>query len=123
MQADIGIVTIRVENWERMLAYYRDALGLVPQFVDAPSQYAMFKTGQTRLALEGPAKPAFERRPGVGAVMTNLKVENLAREVETLAAQGVNCLTGIHSGPGYDYVVIADPEGNEHVIYQAKAKG
>ena len=77
MIGTIGIVTLRVEQWQAMVEFYRDRLGLRPAMVDEAHQYAMFDTGAVRLALEGPAHPAFARGPGRPAMMLNFQTDNL----------------------------------------------
>ena len=76
MIGTIGIVTLRVEQWQAMVEFYRDRLGLRPAMVDEAHQYAMFDTGAVRLALEGPAHPAFARGPGRPAMMLNFQTDN-----------------------------------------------
>lgn len=122
MEMDIRIITLRTENWDEMVAYYRDRVGLVQKFADPKSQYAMFETGVVRLAIEGTFKPAFARRPGIGALMANFQVTNLADAVKNLAQHGVAMLTEIRHGPDYDYVAFADPEGNEHIMYERQRR-
>ncbi len=118
MLGDLGILTVRVDNWPLMLAYYRDTLALKPRFVDEKNQYAMFDTGAVRIALEGPLKPAFAKRPGKNALVANLKTADLANTLVELKSRGVKVLTAIHQGPNYTYAVIEDPEGNETLLYQ-----
>lgn len=118
MNAEVGIVTLRVDNWKDMLAYYRDKVGLKPRLVAEDVQYAMFDTGAVRFAIEGPAKPAHAKGRGKGALMTNFKVEDIKGAVAELKKNGVKVLTDVKQGPNYDYVVIEDPEGNEQVVYQ-----
>ena len=118
MNAEVGIVTLRVDNWKDMLAYYRDKLGLKPRMVAEDVEYAMFDTGSVRFAIEGPAKPAFAKARGKGALMTNFKVDDIKGTLAELKKNGVKVLTDVKQGPNYDYVVIEDPEGNEQIVYQ-----
>ncbi|MSQ11807.1 MAG: hypothetical protein EXR48_03835 [Dehalococcoidia bacterium] len=118
MVSQLGIVTLRVDNWEKMLAYYRDTLGLKVRFADDKIQYAMFDTGAVRFALEGPIKPAHAKQRGKPPMMANFLVESLTAAVDELKKRGVKLLTGVKQGPNYDYVVFEDPEGNEQIVYQ-----
>jgi len=34
----------------------------------------------------------------------------------------VALLTEVRHGPGYDYVAVDDPEGNEHIVFQRSAR-
>jgi catechol 2,3-dioxygenase-like lactoylglutathione lyase family enzyme len=118
MIGSIGIVTLRVERWAEMVAFYRDQLGLRPRLVDEAGQYAMFDTGAARLALEGPAAPAFPRQTGHPPAMVNFETADLAAVIDELRGKRVMLSTDVKHGPGYDFVVIADPEGNEQIVYQ-----
>lgn len=118
MKPVISIVTLRVENWPGMLAYYRDVVGLVPKLVDEESQYAMFDTGAVRFAIEGRNSPTYE--DGAGKLVVNFQVENLTASVEDLARNGGEAIGLIKRGPAYDYAVMSDPEGNEHILYERR---
>jgi hypothetical protein len=54
--------------------------------------------------------------------MVNFQVDDLGRSVQNLRDKGVELLTDVRRGPGYDYVAVADPEGNEHIVYQRAAR-
>jgi predicted enzyme related to lactoylglutathione lyase len=101
-----------------MVDYYKDQLQLSLKFADQQNEYAMFDTGQVRLAIEGTAKPAFAKRSDGPGAMLNFEVGDLARVIENLRGNDVALLTEIRHGPGYDYVAVDDPEGNEHIIFQ-----
>ena len=119
---NIQIVTLRVDKWSEMVDYYKNQLKLTPKFSDLQNQYAMFDTGPVRLAIEGTAKPAFAKRPDRPGVMLNFGVADLAEAIESLRAGGVALLTEVRHGPGYDYVAVDDPEGNEHIVFQRSAR-
>lgn len=118
MKPVISIVTLRVENWPGMLAYYRDVVGLVPKLVDEKSQYAMFDAGTVRFAIEGRQSPTFDA--GAGKLIVNFQVENLTASVEELARKGGGAIGGIKRGPAYDFSVMSDPDGNEHILYERR---
>jgi catechol 2,3-dioxygenase-like lactoylglutathione lyase family enzyme len=114
----IGIVTLRVEQWQAMLEFYRDRIGLRPAMVDEAHQYVLFDTGAVRFALEGPAHPAFPREPRSPAMMLNFQTDSIEAAAEGLAGRDVALRTPVRHGPGYSFVVFADPEGNEQIVYQ-----
>ncbi|NRF70592.1 VOC family protein [Aquincola sp. S2] len=114
----IQIVTLRVDNWPEMVDYYQNRLQLTLKFADLPNQYAMFDTGAVRLAIEGTVRPAHARRAQRPGAMVNFEVADLAAVLQGLRAQGVEALTEVRAGPGYDYVAVDDPEGNEHILFQ-----
>lgn len=118
---EIRIVTLRARNWLETVRYYKECVGLKQKFSDETSQYAMFEAGPVRFAIEGPDRPAYGRGLASGALVANFQVADLAATVKTLDAKGAKVLTEVRHGPGYDYVAIADPEGNEHIVYQRTA--
>lgn len=120
-EGEIRIVTLRARNWRETVRYYKECVGLKHKFSDEASQYAMFEAGPVRFAIEGPDRPAFGRGHASGALVANFQVADLAATARRLAANGAQVLTDIRHGPGYDYVAIADPEGNEHIVYQRTA--
>ena len=118
MVGQIGIVTLRVERWKEMVEFYRDRVGLRPHLMDEARQYVMFDTGAVRLALEGPENPAFPKATGHPPMMVNFQTDNVGGVIDDLRGKGVKLLSGLKNGPGYDFVVFADPEGNEQIVYQ-----
>jgi len=114
----IQIITLRVDNWPEMVDYYQNRLKLTLKFADLPNQYAMFDTGTVRLAIEGAVKPAYAKRPDRPGAMVNFEVTDLSTALASLRDHGVEALTEVRHGPGYDYVAVDDPEGNEHIIFQ-----
>src|SRR5262249_20569290 len=118
MIGPIGIVTLRVEHWDAMMKFYRDRVGLTRKTVDETNQYGMVDPGAVHLALEGSRRPAYPRAAGRPAMMLNFQSANLSETIEALKADGVSLLSPLTHGPGYDFVVFGDPEGNEHIAYQ-----
>ena len=117
----LRIATVRATNWRELVRYYRDCVGLRQQFVDEASEYAMFDAGTIRLAVEGPAKPALARAPGAGALVLNFEVASLADALRGFEASGALVEAGVQHGPGYDYLALRDPEGNQHIVYERTA--
>lgn len=119
MVGPVGIVALKVQDWDKMVAYYRDTVGLKTRVVDEKSQYAMFDTGAARFAVEGGGvASSFPKGAGQNPMQVNFQTESLEATVEALRKKGVNFITGVKPGPGYNYIVFADPEGNQQVIYQ-----
>ncbi len=100
MIGSIGIVTLRVERWAEMVRFYRDQLGLHPRLVDEAGQYAMFDTGAARLALEGPAAPAFPRQTGHPPAMVNFETADLGAVIDDLRSKGVTLLSDVKTARG-----------------------
>lgn len=118
MVSQVGIVTLRVDNWKAQLEFYRDKVGLKPRMMDEAHEYAMFDTGAVRFALEGPNFPAFAKAKGHSPLMVNFTTEDIHAAMQDLKFKGVKVLTDIKKGPGYDFIAFADPEGNEHIVFQ-----
>lgn len=119
---DFRIVTLRVDQWPEMVDYYEKQLNLTLKFADRQNEYAMFDTGAVRLAIEGKVKPAFAKRSDSPGPMLNFEVPDLQHAIASLRAGGVQVLTEVRHGPGYDYVALADPEGHEHIVFQRAAR-
>lgn len=111
-------VTLRVEDWPAALHFYGEVLGLTKKFADEPNQYAMFEAGPIRIAIEGPVRPAHKREGKAGALMVNFQVDDIQSTIADLGTSGVRVVSEVRQGPGYDYVAIQDPEGNEHIVFQ-----
>ena len=119
MVGPVGIVALKVQDWKKMVDYYRDTLGLKTRVVDEQHEYAMFDTGAARFALEsGGVASTFPKGVGQNPVQVNFQTESLETTVDALRKKGVNFVTNVKPGPGYNYIVFADPEGNQQVIYQ-----
>ncbi|MBM3946155.1 MAG: hypothetical protein FJ315_01985 [SAR202 cluster bacterium] len=123
MVGHIGIVALKVQDWEKMVTFYRDTLGLPARVFDVENQYAMFDTGAVRFAVEaGGVASTFPKGAGQNPVQVNFQTDALEQTVSGLKRRGVNFVTQVKSGPGYDYIVFADPEGNQQVLYQRAAR-
>ncbi len=119
MITGIGIVALRCRDWEGSVGFYRDALGLPVRLVDEEHKYAMFFTGDVRLAVEDiGSSPALPPTPDQSVVAVNFRVEDLDGTVRALSARGVGFTSEIAQGLGYRYAKFADPEGNEHVLFE-----
>ncbi|PZC47502.1 MAG: hypothetical protein C1O27_001449 [Chloroflexi bacterium] len=122
MITGIGIIALKCKDWEGMIIFYRDTLGLPVRLVDEAHKYAMFFTGDVRFAIEdigiAPANPP---EPDQSVVVVNFRVEGLEGTVAELSAKGVAFSSDIRQGPGYRYAKFADPEGNQHVLFERQA--
>lgn len=107
----IAYVNVFVRDLERATRFYGATLGLTPLHSDAAHGYASFDAGpiQLGLAVAGPDQDALVgRHTGVG-----LAVDDLAKEHERLAAQGVRFPMPPSRQPwGGFMALLADPDGN-----------
>ena len=110
---DLGYVIVYVEDLDRSVTFYRDALSLPLKFVDAG--YAEFSTGATRLALYERRRADWlvdsPTRPGPAAEIVFV-VEDVDAEATRLADLGVTPLSGPADRPwGHRTLHVADPDG------------
>lgn len=122
MITGISIVALKCKDWNSMVAFYRDVLELPVRLVDEAHKYAMFFTGDVRLAVEdigiAPANPP---EPDQSVIVVNFRVEGLEEAVQALTVKGVPFSSDIRQGPGYRYAKLSDPEGNQHVLFERQA--
>ena len=82
--SEIGQVAVTVNDLERAVAFYRDALGMKHLF-SAPPGLAFFAAGNIRLMLSCPEKPDSERFTSA----LYFKVAEIQAARDALAARGV----------------------------------
>lgn len=118
--ASIGQLMIPVDDFERGLAFYRDALGL-PFLFAAPPQMAFFMCGNVRL-LVGVLPPGekaqrgsaiYFRVPDIGAVHSGLQ----AKGVKFRAAPHL-----VHRAPQSELWLaeFTDPDGNQLALMEER---
>ena len=119
----IGGIFFRVQDPERLSAWYRDNLGIAAEDGHADFPWRDHDrpddVGRTVWSLFpadtdyfGPSKPAF---------MVNYRVANLDRMLEQLRGKGV----AVEKVEDYDYgrfAWITDPEGNRIELWEPKSK-
>jgi catechol 2,3-dioxygenase-like lactoylglutathione lyase family enzyme len=109
MLKKLAMVSIRVLDFERSLAFYRDTLGLKPAGLhDDPWCLMLLPEGDAALALDGtnPVSSGNNCIPG-------LEVVDLDETVAELGRRGVTFAREIEGGDeGYRLATVSDPEGN-----------
>ena len=119
----IGGIFFRVQDPERLSAWYRDNLGIAAEDGHADFPWRDYdrpdEVGRTVWSLFpadtdyfGPSKPAF---------MVNYRVANLDRMLEQLRGKGVT----VEKIEDFDYgrfAWITDPEGNRIELWEPKSK-
>lgn len=130
-RASVGHVHLTVLDLERMLQFYRDALGFREAWRDGERTAYLsadglypFHLGLTALSTRprprgGPAQPAGARRRSVGLYHAAFLMPDrgaLARAVRRLLAQGV-ALDGAADHLVSEAVYLRDPEGNGLELY------
>lgn len=103
-------VVVYVEDMGRAAAFYRDTLGLEPDF-ESP-HWTTFRTGACTLALH----------PGTAEPDPTFAVEDADAERERLAAAGVEVSELREPTPGLRVFDARDPDGNRFSI-ESRASG
>jgi catechol 2,3-dioxygenase-like lactoylglutathione lyase family enzyme len=99
------MIELKVADFARSLAWYRDQLGLAVELLDEPNQFALLNTGAGKLALK-----AGEPRPGTETLA--FRVDDLDRTLSDLAAHGLRPDQPPRSDPeGYRTALFLDPDG------------
>jgi catechol 2,3-dioxygenase-like lactoylglutathione lyase family enzyme len=119
------MVSVRylVDDVAASVAFYREVLDFEVLNDFAPA-FADVARGRLRLLLSGPASSAGRamadgERPGPGGWnRIHLIVEDLAAEVDRLAAQGARFRNEIVDGPGGRQVLLLDPSGHVVELFQ-----
>ena len=118
MQARIGDLNVHVHDFERALAFYRDALGFRLESADPGFSYARFDDGGMPLAVAaGPAQggPHQDRLTGIGIVVPDVEAA-----YAELKAKGVRFTMEPSRQPWGGYMAMfADPDGNVFYLDQA----
>jgi len=124
-----GVLLLRVRDFPRMLAFYRDTLGLPVDPIDPGGTYrplvdwVKFALEPTALELiaESRAKsPVDLPYPRANALWVALKVDDLFEAYRVLGERGVQFTRPIGEEDWGWYAHFRDPEGNRLQIYQNK---
>ena len=111
--ATVGQLLVRVEDFDRGVAFYRDALGL-PFLFSAPPQMAFFMCGAVRL-LVGVPPPGQKAQRGAGIYF---RVSDIKSVHATLTGQGVRFQADphiVHRTPSAELWLaeFSNPDGNQ----------
>lgn len=101
-------VEIRTTRWERLVAWYRDALGLEVLLRVVDDRYALLAAEPARLAILGRDATGPESRRWSLA----FEVDDLDAARGRLAAAGVDTPPPAASPEGFRDLVVTDPDGN-----------
>ncbi len=112
----IGSIVIRCYEWEKMFAFWREALHYVPR-EPAKDSWVVLRDPEGRgpnLALD---RIAVKRMGKRSRLHLDLYTEDQEREVERLVALGATRYPWRYR-PGQDFVVLEDPDGNLFCVVQ-----
>ena len=105
----VGVI-IWTDNLDRLLAFYRDTLGLTPHSVHP--DFIAFKWGGMRLSI-GKHSEVRGRTRDPNRIMVNLGVDDIQQAYESLRARGVEFLRPPeHEHWGGWVSTFSDPDGN-----------
>lgn len=107
-----------VENMAEARAFYEGVLGLTVK-KDYEGKWVEYDVGGARLAI---TTMATERVPGAAGGFVALEVDDLNAWVAELKARGVTLVVEPFETPFSRMLVIADPDGNEVTLHQAKVE-
>ena len=103
----VGSVVIDVRDLDRMMTFWREALGYVPRRPPTPGDdFMVLKDPRGK----GPNVSIDRMEPLRGRIHLDLYTEHPEDEVERLLRLGATLYA--KREPGEDFTVLADPEGN-----------
>jgi predicted enzyme related to lactoylglutathione lyase len=114
-------IRLIVSDFAAVAAYYRDVIGLTPQFATVEPPYAAFKPEQgSSLCLHDRADLAAMLGEGVlreaarsDAALVSLRVEDLDAYLAEVTARGAEAVAGpVNFGERVRSAYLRDPEGN-----------
>ena len=115
IQGVVGVI-IWTDDLRRLLAFYRDTLGLEPHSVRP--EFVAFKWGDMRLSIGEHSEVKGESREPL-RIMVNLGVANIREVYETLSARGVEFLRPPEREHWGGWVSsFSDPDGNTLQLLQ-----
>ncbi len=110
------MVELSVRDWPRLVAWYRDVLGLTEALCVPEDGFALLAAGSARIALKHDAKAPVKDAPRCRLVF---EVADLDAEVTRLAAAGAAIEAPPKASPeGYRIVHLRDPEGNPLSLFE-----
>lgn len=125
----IGVLFLSVHDFPRMLAYYRDVLGL-PLSSIRPGDGLTPLNDWARFELKGAAIELFDERrasrtgplplPRNNAMIIAFKVGDIRATFNELRGRGIEFSKGIGEADWGRYVHFQDPEGNRLQLYQPR---
>ena len=110
----LDVIEIKVNNWEAMLKWYSEVLGLTIIGKEDDDRFALLSTGGTMIGLIEERK--IVKNPQ--HITPYWKVDNLEREVTRFLQEGVSFPKGIEQRHWGKQAVFNDPEGNVHYLCQ-----
>jgi hypothetical protein len=111
MAIRLGSTVINCADIAAMTAFWAEALHLTPSSLAAGDDFRVLRGDRVNVSLQVAASPVTAR----DQMHLDLYTDHQASEVERLAALGASYIRRSED-PSDDYVVMADPEGNEFCV-------
>jgi lactoylglutathione lyase len=115
----VSLTIILVSDLRRSVSFYRDQLGLT--LTAETSEWAEFRVGETRLALQTGGDPGLPRsRHAAGRVSFSFEVEDVVESYEVLRAAGVPFSRPPAEQDFGMLAVLRDPDGLEIMLVEPR---
>lgn len=111
MAIRLGSTVINCADIELMTDFWSAALGLAPDTSDAGDEFRVLRGGRTNVSLQLARTPVSAR----DQMHVDLYTDDQHAQVERLIRLGARYVRH-NTDPDDDYVVLADPEGNEFCV-------
>ncbi|MFI5202654.1 MAG: VOC family protein [Candidatus Kapaibacterium sp.] len=112
---ELNLINLNVSDWEGMVKWYQDVLGLTPLTLQPEHRYGWLDAGPVRLGING----THEAVEPSGRVAIQFEVKNLNEEMARLGALGCEFFDVQNDEEdGYRMASFRDPEGNAIAIYE-----
>ena len=112
---ELNLIDLHVSDWERMVKWYQDVLGLTPITLQPEHRYGWLDAGAVRLGINGTHEPAQSE----GRIGIEFEVKNMREEMARLEALGCEFFDVQNDEEdGYRMASFRDPEGNRISIYE-----
>ena len=105
MSATFFMLELRVSDWRRSLAWYRDVLGLAVEMTDEENGFALLGAGPTRVSLK-------EGVPEPGSTLAYFRVEDLDAFVDDPSRVKRN------AEEDYRRLILRDPDGHRIGLFE-----
>lgn len=115
----ISLTIIHVSDFKRAVHFYRDLLGL--HLIAETSEWAEFRIGESRLALQSGADPSLPYpHHAPGYVGISFEVDDVVEAYEILKAAGVEFLRPPTEQEFGMLAVMRDPDGREIMLFEPR---
>ncbi|MGH2705974.1 MAG: VOC family protein [Actinomycetota bacterium] len=119
----LGMSMILARDFDKLLDWYTNVLGLQSSRVDQEGQWASlrFPEGDATIALHG-GLAAGADQAGLRTIVPLIEVSDIQATVEELKGQGLEFTREVHEGAGVWLASFDDPEGNSLQLYEMRGR-